>query len=261
MKKQILTSVAAALVMSVCTPVAWAQNLAIVNGKAVPTARLDALVQQLNRSGRQITPEMQGKLKEAVISREIFTQEAQARGLDASDNFKTQMELNRQTILINELFADFQKNNPVTDAEAQAEYDKFVAANSGKEFRARHILVEKESEAKAVIAQLKKGAKFDALAKKLSKDPGAPQNGGELDWAPANSYVAEFAEALIALGKGKTTEQPVKTQFGFHVIRLEDVREAQLPKLDEIKPQIIEQLKQQKLAKFQEDLRTKAKVE
>lgn len=261
MKKQILTSIAAAVFIAVCAPAAVAQNVAIVNGKAVPTARIDALVQQIERSGRQVTPEMQGQLKEAVISREIFAQEAQARGLDASDSFKAQMELNRQTILINELVADFQKKNPVTDAEAQAEYDKFAAANSGKEYRARHILVEKESQAKAIIAQLKKGAKFDALAKKLSKDPGAPQNGGDLDWAPANSYVAEFAEALLAMEKGKTTEQPVKTQFGFHVIRLEDVREAQLPKLEEVKPQIVQQLKQQKQAKFQDDLRTKAKVE
>jgi peptidyl-prolyl cis-trans isomerase C len=261
MKKQILTSIAAAVFIAVCTPAALAQNLAIVNGKAVPTARMDSLAQQLVRAGRQVTPEMKDQLKLEVITREIFTQEAQARGLDATDDFKAQMELTRQSILIRELFADFQKKNPVTDAEAQAEYDKFVAANSGKEYRARHILVEKESEAKAVIAQLKKGAKFDALAKKLSKDPGAPQNGGDLDWAPANSYVAEFAEALLAMSKGKTTEQPVKTQFGFHVIRLEDVREAQLPKLEEIKPQVVQQLTQQKLAKFQEDLRTKAKVE
>jgi peptidyl-prolyl cis-trans isomerase C len=261
MKKQILTSIAAAVFIAVCTPAALAQNLAIVNGKAVPTARMDSLAQQLVRAGRQVTPEMKDQLKLEVITREIFTQEAQARGLDATDDFKAQMELTRQSILIRELFADFQKKNPVTDAEAQAEYDKFVAANSGKEYRARHILVEKESEAKAVIAQLKKGAKFDALAKKLSKDPGAPQNGGDLDWAPANSYVAEFAEALLAMSKGKTTEQPVKTQFGFHVIRLEDVREAQLPKLEEIKPQVVQQLTQQKLAKFQEDLRAKAKVE
>ena len=149
----------------------------------------------------------------------------------------------------------------MTDAEVKAEYDKFAAANAGKEYRARHILVEKEDEAKAIIAQLKKGAKFDAIAKKQSKDPGSGANGGDLDWATPSNYVKEFAEALTALTKGKTTETPVKTQFGYHVIRLEDVRDAQLPKFEDVKPQIAQQLQQQKMTKFQEELRAKAKIE
>ena len=138
-------------------------------------------------------------------------QEAQKRGLDATDDFKAQMELARQTILIRELFADYQKNNPVTDADIQAEYDKFVAANGGKEYKARHILVEKEDQAKAIIADLKKGGKFEDIAKKQSKDPGSGANGGDLDWATAASYVPEFSEAMIKLKKGETTEAPVKT--------------------------------------------------
>ena len=216
---------------------------------------------QLAKSGRPVTPEMQGQLKDEVIAREVFMQEAQKRGLDASDDFKNQMELARQTLLIRELFADYQKNNPVTDADIQAEYDKFVAANGGKEYRARHILVEKEDEAKNIIASLKKGGKFDEIAKKQSKDPGSGANGGDLDWANAASYVPEFSGALVKLKKGQVTDTPVKTQFGWHVIRLDDTRDAQLPKLDEVKPQIAQQLQQQKLAKFQEDLRGKAKVE
>jgi peptidyl-prolyl cis-trans isomerase C len=261
MKQHTLTSLAAAILLALSVPSAFAQNIAIVNGKAVPTARAEALAQQVIRSGRQVTPEMQGQIKEEVIAREIFMQEAQARGLDGSDDFKAQMELTRQTILIRELFADFEKKNPVTDADAQAEYDKFAAANSGKEYRARHILVEKEAEATAIIAQLKKGGKFDAIAKKSSKDPGSGKNGGDLDWANASSYVKEFSEALLALKKGETTDKPVKTQFGYHIIRLEDVRSAQLPKFEEVKPQVMQQLKQQKLVKFQEDLRAKAKIE
>jgi peptidyl-prolyl cis-trans isomerase C len=204
---------------------------------------------------------MQGQLREEVIMREIFMQEAQKRGLDVTDDFRVQMELARQTLLIRELFAEFQKQNPVTDADAKAEYDKFAAANSGKEYKASHILVEKEAEAKAIIASLKKGGKFDAIAKKSSKDPGSGANGGQLDWAPAGSYVKEFSEAMVALEKGKTTVAPVKSQFGFHIIRLEDVRETQLPKFEEVKPQIAQQLSQQKLAEFQQSLRTKAKVE
>ena len=149
----------------------------------------------------------------------------------------------------------------MTDADIKAEYDKFAASNGGKEFKARHILVEKEADAKAIIAQLKKGGKFEEIAKKSSKDPGSGANGGDLDWAAAGSYVPEFSEALAKLAKGKMTETPVKTQFGYHIIRLDDTREAALPKFDEVKPQIAQQLQQQKLAKYQEDLRAKAKVE
>jgi peptidyl-prolyl cis-trans isomerase C len=258
--KQVFLSALAAAILSIALPAA-AQNVAIVNGKPVPKARVDALAAQLAKAGRPISPEVQGQLKDEVIAREVFMQEAQKRGLDGSDDFKAQMELARQTLLIRELFADYQKNNPVTDADIQAEYDKFVAANSGKEYRARHILVEKEDDAKGIITSLKKGGKFEEIAKKQSKDPGSGANGGDLDWANAASYVPEFSGALTKLKKGQTTDAPVKTQFGWHVIRLDDVRDAQLPKLEEVKPQIAQQLQQQKLAKFQEDLRGKAKIE
>ena len=258
--KQLILSAVAAAVLSIALPVA-AQNVAIVNGKPVPKARVDALAAQLAKSGRPVSAEMEGQIKDEVIAREVFMQEAQKRGLDASDDFKVQMELARQTLLIRELFADYQKKNPVTDADIKAEYDKFAAANGGKEYRARHILVEKEDEAKAIIASLKKGGKFDEIAKKQSKDPGSGANGGDLDWANASSYVPEFSGALVKLNKGQLTQEPVKSQFGWHVIRLDDVRDAQLPKLDEVKPQIAQQLQQQRLAKFQEDLRGKAKIE
>ena len=239
---------------------AMAQNLAVVNGKPVPSSRVEALKQQVERSGRPVTPEILAQIKEELIAREIFMQEARKRGLEASDDYKTQLELARQSLLIRELFANFQKKNSVTDAEIKAEYDKFVAANGGKEYRARHILVEKEDEAKALIADLKKGGKFEDLAKKASKDPGSGANGGDLDWASAASYVPEFSNAMVKLEKGQMTDVPVKSQFGFHIIRVDDVREAQLPKLDEVKPQITQQLTQTKLGKFQEDLRAKAKV-
>ena len=261
MKKQFVASLIGAALLCALAPVAQAQNIAIVNGKAVPKSRLDALATQMARAGRAVPPEQQAQLRDAVIAREIFLQEAQLRGLEASEDFKTQMELTRQTILINELFADFQKKNPISDADIKAEYDKFAAANGGKEYKARHILVEKEDEAKAIIAQLKKGGKFEEIAKKSSKDPGSGANGGDLDWASAGSYVKEFSDALVALQKGKMTETAVKTQFGYHIIRLEDTRDAQLPKFDDVKPQIAQQLQQQKLAKYQEDLRAKAKIE
>ena len=261
MKKQLLVTLASAALLGALSPIALAQNVAIVNGKAVPKTRVDALAQQVARAGRPVSPEMQGQLRDEVIAREVFMQEAQLRGLDASDDFKAQIELARQSILIRELFSDFQTKNPVTDADIKAEYDKFAASNGGKEYKARHILVEKEADAKAIIAQLKKGGKFEEIAKKSSKDPGSGAKGGDLDWAAGGSYVKEFSDAMTKLDKGKMTETPVKTQFGYHIIRLDDTREAQMPKFDEVKPQITQQLQQQKLAKYQEDLRAKAKVE
>ena len=260
MHKKFLSGVVAAAVMTLALP-ALAQNLAVVNGKAVPKARMDAMAQQMAKAGRPVTPDMEGQLKDEIIAREIFLQEAQKKGLDASEDYKTQLALARETILIRELFMDWQKKNPVTDEAIKAEYDKFVAANSGKEFKARHILVEKEADAKDIIARIKKGAKFEDIAKKQSKDPGSAVNGGDLDWANPRSYVPEFTEALLKLKKGQLTDTPVKSQFGYHVIRLDDERQAQLPKLEEVKPQIAQQLQQQMMAKYQDELRAKAKVE
>ncbi|MBS0429024.1 MAG: peptidylprolyl isomerase [Proteobacteria bacterium] len=259
MKKQLLQAVAAAALLGAVP--AFAQNAAIVNGKPVPKARMDMLAQQLAAAGRPVTPEMQSQLREEVIAREVFMQEAQKKGLDATDDFKAQMELARQAILIRQLFEDYRKNNPVSDADVKAAYDKLVAANSGKEYKARHILVATEDEAKKVIADLKKGAKFEDLAKKLSKDPGSGANGGDLDWTNPAGLVPEFSQAMIKLKKGETTQVPVKSEFGWHVIRLDDVREQSFPKLDEIKAQLSQQLQQQKLQEYQQSLREKAKVE
>ena len=261
MKKNLLVATALTCLMSLGATAVLAQNVAIVNGKAVPKARLDSLAQQIESSGRPITPEMQGQLREEVIAREVFMQEADKLGLAATDDFKVQMELARQTILIRQLFADFQKKNPITDADLKSEYDKFAAANGGKEYKARHILVAKEADAKTIIANLKKGGKFEDIAKKQSTDTGSGANGGDLDWANPSSYVPEFSAALLKLIKGQLTAEPVKTQFGYHVIRVDDVRDVKLPAFDEVKPQISQQMQQEKLGAFQQNLRSKAKVE
>ena len=261
MKKQFLLATAIAGLMAIGAQSALAQNVAIVNGKAVPKTRLDSLALQVAKSGRPVTPEMQAQLREEVIAREIFMQEAEKQGLSTSDDFKIQMELARQTILIRALFSEYQKKNPVLDTELKAEYDKFAAVNGGKEYKARHILVEKEADAKAIIASLKKGGKFEDIAKKQSKDTGSGAKGGDLDWANPSSYVPEFSAALLKLNKGQTTDTPVKTQFGYHIIRVDDVRAAKLPAFEEVKPQIAQQMLQQKLGAFQEELRKKAKVE
>jgi peptidyl-prolyl cis-trans isomerase C len=240
---------------------AAAQNVAIVNGKAVPKSRLDLLMQQAARSGQQQPPDLEQRARDEVVLREVFAQEAEKRGIAASAEYRNQMELARQTILIRELFADYQKKNPVSDADAKAEYDKFKSQSTGTEYRARHILVEKEDEAKALLKQLTAGAKFDELAKKHSTDKGSGANGGDLDFAKPDAYVPEFGQAMAALKKGETTAAPVKSQFGWHIIKLEDTREAQFPPFEEVKPQVVQRLSQQKLQAYQEELRKKAKTD
>jgi len=240
---------------------AAAQNIAIVNGKAVPKARVDLLLQEAARAGQQVAPEMEAQARDQVVLREIFVQEAERRGIAASPDYKARMELARQSVLIRELFDDYRKKNPVTDAEAQAEYDKFKAQASGTEYRARHILVDSEDEAKSLTAQIKGGASFEELAKTRSKDAGSGQNGGDLDFAKADSYVPEFGGALAKLQKGQMTDAPVKSQFGWHIIRLEETREAPFPAFDEVKPQLKQRMEQAKLQQFQEELRGKAKTD
>ena len=255
--------------LSLAAPLVSAQNIAVVNGKGVPKARVDAMIEQILKAPQQQpgqppltrTPDLEQKVKDEIVLREIFIQEAERRGLQGSADYKTQMEFARQSILIRSLFQDFEKKNGTTDAEARAEYDKIKAANSGSEYRARHILVEKEEDAKALIAQLKGGAKFEDLAKKNSKDPGSAENGGDLDWANPGNYVPEFSAAMVKLNKGEVTDTPVKSQFGYHIIKLEDTRAVQFPSFDEVKGQIIQRNNQAKAAKFREDLKSKAKTD
>ena len=240
---------------------AAAQNLAIVNGKPVPKSRVDTLLQQAQRAGQTVTPELEAQARDQAVLREIFVQEAVARGLAATPEYKARMELARQSILIGGLFDDYREKNPVADADAKVEYDKFKAQASGTEYRARHILVETEDEAKGLIAKIKGGADFAELAKKHSKDPGSGANGGDLDFSKADAYVPEFGQAMSALKKGEMTDAPVKTQFGFHIIRLEETREAPFPAFDEVKDQIKQRIAQIRLQDYQESLRKKAKTD
>ncbi|WP_211465056.1 peptidylprolyl isomerase [Collimonas silvisoli] len=238
-----------------------AQNLAVVNGKAIPSSRADMMVKQLSAQGGQAdTPELRSMVKDELINREVLIQEADKLGLGNNADVKAQADIARQSILIRALVADFIKKNPIKDADIQAEYDKFKAQAGDKEYHARHILVENEADAKSIIAKLKAGGKFEDLAKQ-SKDPGSAANGGDLGWATPASFVKPFSDALVALKAGQLTETPVKTQFGYHVIKLEEVRAAKIPTLAEVKPQITEALQQKKLQAYQADLRAKAKIQ
>ena len=261
-KTSVLRGLAAAACLALMLPIAaQAQNIAIVNGKAVPKSRVDALLQQVARSGQQLPPGSEQRVRDETVLREIFAQEAERRGIPASADYRAQLELARQSILIREMFEDFRKKNPATDTEAKAEYDKFKAQASGTEYRASHILVEKEDEAKALIAQIKGGAKFEDLAKKSSKDPGSGERGGDLDFAKPDADVPEFGKAMAALKKGELTDAPVKSQFGWHIIKLEDTREAEFPAFDDVKSQIVQRMEQGKLQQYQEDLRKAAKTD
>lgn len=256
----LLVSVALALPLA-----AQAQNIAIVNGKAVPKARVDAILKQVQTQAaaqnQQLPPDLDQRVRDSVVLGEIFSQEAERRGLAATPEYKAQMEQARQQVLANALFADFAKANPVADADIKAEYDKFKAQSAGTEYRARHILVEKEDEAKALITQIKAGGNFEELAKKNSKDPGSGANGGDLDFAAANAYVPEFSQAMAKLKKGEMTQEPVKTQFGYHIIRLDDTREAQFPPYDDVKGQLKQRMEQQKLSAYRDEIRVKAKTD
>jgi peptidyl-prolyl cis-trans isomerase C len=253
--------ISAALIGILVLPFAvMAQNVATVNGKPVPMARVDALIKTATH-GQEATPEMRQQAKDQVVIREIFAQEAEKQGVAATADYKTQLDLLRQTVLINSLFQNYIKAHPVSDADAQAEYNKIKAEQSGTEYHARHILVDSEDEAKKLIAQIKAGSKFEDVAKKSSKDTGSAENGGDLDWAKPASYVPEFSTALQGLKKGQMTDTPVKTQFGYHIIRLEDTRTAQFPSYDEVKDKVKQQMEQVKLQEYQEKLRTAAKTD
>lgn len=244
------------------TPV-MAQNAAIVNGKAIPSARVDEFVKVLAQQGRPDTPETRKMIRDELITRELFVQEAGKRGLEKTPEVKQQLEQIRQDVLIRALIANELKKSPITDADIKAEYDKLVkdSAQSGaQEYKARHILVESEAEAKQIIERLQKGEGFEALAK-LSKDPGSGAQGGDLGWNTPDTFVKEFSEAMTHLKKGEYTVIPVKTQFGYHIIKLDDVRAAEPPSLDQVKPQLKQQLERQKVQALQEKLRAAAKIQ
>ena len=236
--------------------------VATVNGKAITKSRVDLIAEQGARSGRPDTPESRKAIIDQLALQTVVADEAIKKGLDKSPEFAEQIDAVRQNILANAYVQDFIKSNPVSDDSLKAEYERIKATITGTEYKARHILVEKEAEARDIIARLKKdpGA-FAKLATEKSKDPGSKANGGDLGWFDPSGMVPEFGAAVGKLEKGKITEAPVKTQFGYHVIQLEDSRPVEAPPFEEVKPQLAQQLQQQNLKKQLDDLKAKAKVE
>ena len=234
----------------------YAQTVATVNGKAISQEKLDQFVSLLVSQGAPDTPELRTQVTQEMVNRLVAVQAAEKAGLDKDPAIQQEMELARQGILVRALMADYLKKNPITDAKIQAEYDQIKKEQAGKqEYKLRHILVKDEKTANDLTAAIKaKTTTFDAAAKKDSIDPGSGKNGGDLGWGPSSNYVPEFAQAVEGLKKGEMTDKPVKTQFGWHIIQVEDARAVKFPELAEVKPQIEEMMRQQQLAEYQQSL-------
>lgn len=261
--RPILLGIASLLAVSTCfAEDATAANgkFATVNGVAIPQTRFDFLLKQSTAQGQPDSPELHKSLRENLIVQEIISQEAAKKGLDKLSDIAVQMDLAKQNVLVRAYIQDYLKSHPAGDDMLKAEYDKIKVQMGDKEYKARHILVEKQEEAKDIIAKLKKGEKFEKLAEK-SKDPGSKANGGDLGWNTPATFVKPFSDALVKLQKGKFTTEPLQTQFGWHVIQLDDVREMKAPAFDEVKNNLRQRLQQQQIDKMISDLKAKAKIE
>jgi peptidyl-prolyl cis-trans isomerase C len=265
------TTIALAVMAALALPTAWAQAPAApkaapapaatpkaAEGKALyPQAQFDLMLKERTSQGQPDSPDLRAALREELNTRELLAREARKKSIDKQTDIRTQMDLASQTVLVRAYVADWLKANPVPEADLRREYDTIKAQIGDKEYKVSHILVEKEDEAKDVIAELQKGQKFADLAKARSKDPGSKDRGGDLDWnAPAN-FVKPFSDAMVKAEKGKFTPQPVQTQFGWHVILVEDVRDAKVPSYDEVKPQLSQRMQAQHLDRYFRDLRAK----
>ncbi len=267
----LVASVASLLALAGCNldlspkTAASAENgvtVATVNGTAISKNRIDMLLSQGAGQGRPDTPEARLAIIDQLAMQMVIAEEAAKKGMDKLPEVTERLEMVRQSVLANAYVQDFIKTHPVSDEALKAEYDRIKATVTGKEYKARHILVEKEADAKDIIAKLQKdvGA-FGKLALEKSKDPGSKIRGGDLGWFDPSRMVPEFGTAVSKLEKGKFTLEPVKSQFGYHVILLDDSKPVEAPPFEQVKPNLTQQLQQQNLKKQLDDLKSKAKIE
>jgi len=232
-----------------------------VNGVTIPQSRFDFIAKAQAQQGQPANPQQEQNIREQLITFELLSQEAAKAGLDKTPETQTQLEMARQNILARAFQQNYLKTAQIKDETLRAEYERVKGQVGDKEYKPQHILVEKEETAKEIIAQLKKGADFDKLAKEKSTDTGSKENGGKLEWSNVSSFVKPFSDAMVKLQKGEYTSEPVKSQFGFHVIKLEDVRPSKIPPFDDVKDNIRQSEVQKQFAKVVADLRAKAKIE
>ncbi len=251
MKRLVLLAAACALALPL-----HAKEIASVNGKSITEEQLNQFVALLVEQGAQDSPELREQVKQEMIHRLVAVHAAQKAGIDKRPAVEQELELARQGILVRALIADHLEKNPLSDEQIKAEYDKLKATQSDrKEYKVRHILVEDQKQAEDLLAQINaKKITFEDAAAKHSIDPGSGKNGGDLGWGPASNYVPEFAKAVESLKKGTTADKPVQSQFGWHVIRVEDERPVQFPPLEDVKPQLEELMRQQQVVDFQKKL-------
>ena len=241
-----------------------AQNAVIVNGKPIPKAQLDKLVQ---KSGQGDNPQVRDQAREMLITRELILQEANNRELIQKESVRDQLEQSRVGVLVAAVFEDYVEKEGITESELKAAYESAKDQYTGKEYHVEHILVEKESDAKAIIAQLKAGGNFEEIAKAKSKDPGSAKNGGDLGWVSDKSLVPEFSKAMVQLKNGQISDKPVKTQFGYHIIKVVDSRDTKAPSFDEMKDQLKQMIvsdqnwQKAKFSEMMQKLRAKAKIQ
>ena len=255
---QLTTALIVGALMSASASAAGA--FVTVNGVAISQNLANVFIAEQRAQGAPDTPELKSAVREELIRRELLIQEVKKAGIDKRPDVAAQAEAARQAFFVRAYIEEYVKKNPITDAQLKSEYDKIKAQLGSTEYKARHILVASEDDAKGIIAELGKGGKFEDLAKK-SIDPGSKDNGGDLDWASAGNFVKPFSDALTGLSKGKFTETPVKSDFGYHVILLEDTRPLKVPDFEEVKPRLLQQTQSQQISKMIEGLRAKAKVE
>lgn len=251
----------AGAILLACAP-AFAQNVAIVNGTPIPSARADALLKTVPPQQGQADPaQLRQAVREELINREVLMQEAVREGITNDPDVKQQMLMASQAVAIRTMLEKYLQAHPVTDAELQTEYQQAVQHVGDKELHLHHILVDNEQQAKDLTAKIKAGGDFEALAKQYSKDTGSAKNGGDLDWANPRAYVPEFGAAAAQLQKGQITDAPVHTQFGWHIIRLDDVRQSPPPPFESVKPQLAQQRQKAMVQEFEAKLRSQAKIQ
>ncbi len=236
-------------------------TLAKVNGVAIPQLREEVFVRERVAQGATDSPQFRAAVRDNLINIEVVAQEAARTGFSKRADLRAELDLVRQNVIAERYLSDWLRRHPITDKELKKEYDQARSQVGDKEYHAHHILVETENEAKSIIADLNKGAKFEDLAEQKSKDLGTSKSGGDLGWGPPARYDPVFAAAMTKLAKGKITEKPVHTRFGYHVIRLDDVRPLNFPTFEDLKPRIEQRVRQRKIAEYVRSLRDKAKIE
>lgn len=261
--RQILTI--SALSASLLALPTFAQNAVIVNGKPIPKAQLDKLVQ---KSGQPDNPQVRDQAREMLVTRELIIQEANNRGVTQKESVREQLEQARIGILVAAVFEDYVQKEGVDQADIKAAYEQVkLQYTGGKEYHVEHILVEKEADAKAITAQIKAGGNFEEIAKAKSKDPGSAPNGGDLGWVSDKALVPEFSKAMVQLKKGQITDKPVKTQYGWHIIKVDDIRDVKAPTIEEMSDQLKQMItadqnwQKAKFGEMMKKLRAKAKVQ